>query len=90
MPRLSHSEIEGHMAEDTICQGCDRDQMDCVCTSLNDDADLYQAMDIDGPDFDMEPYDDSDTYPHEDLSYLDMAWWHESDRMPLDDDTYRV
>ncbi len=66
MSRLTHDQINDHMAEDHTCQGCLLDMMDCKCMEHFDDGICLSDLDRDDPDFDMEPYDDNDMYPHDD------------------------
>lgn len=79
MPRLHHSEITDLIEEDQTCDGCMLDRLDCVCYVGVEDSYLFPDYEEDVPDF------SDNHYEHEDLSYLDMAWY-ESDRYPHDDD----
>lgn len=64
MPRLNHNEVADAVAEDHICQGCDRDRMDCVCGEYYDDSvSSYDERDMYIPDINqIENEDRGDPY----------------------------
>lgn len=79
MSRLNQNQINAHMSEDTTCQGCDRDQLDCVCCEHDEDEICLSDLDREDDEF-------YDNYEDDHAAYMQAQWEYESDRFPHDDD----
>lgn len=58
MPKLTNNEVGNHLSEDHICQGCDRDTLDCCCIEIHD-MDLLDYTNYYSDRDYLEPLDES-------------------------------